>query len=77
MSHSIRSLVVHYVEQDSLSCSGRSRQRDEHKLGLVLVAISAVYIICQSVKMVPGRDMRRNYYTKKPWLIIVALLSVY
>ena len=31
------------------------RQKEEHGLGIILVGMSALFIVCQSIKMIPGK----------------------
>ena len=31
------------------------RQKEEHSLGVILVGMSALFIVCQSIKMIPGK----------------------
>ena len=38
----------------SLSSHSR-RQKEEHGLGIILVGMSALFIVCQSIKMIPGK----------------------
>ena len=38
-------------ESDEVRCF--EKQRQEHKLGIMLIAVSVMFIVCQSFKMVP------------------------
>ena len=43
--------VLQEVSEDQLRAL--EKQRQEHKLGILLVAISILFILCQSFKMIP------------------------
>jgi hypothetical protein len=39
------------IESDEVRCF--EKQRQEHKLGIMLIAVSVMFIVCQSFKMIP------------------------
>ena len=45
------------------------KQRQEHKLGLLLLAVSLLFVVCQSLKMVP------DLYEVVFWSVLIFILN--